>query len=122
MESLLQDLRYGCRVLLKNPIFTVITVLTLALGIGACTAIFSIIDAVLLRPLPYPEQHRIVQFREVSEKGSQMSVTEPNFLDLRARSRSFEAVGQYAGWPSTVTGGSEPVRVHTAAASGDFFR
>jgi putative ABC transport system permease protein len=122
METLLQDVRYGYRVLSKNPVFTAITVLTLALGIGACTAIFSIVDTVLLRPLPYPEQHRIVQVREVSEKGSLISIAEPNFLDLRARSQSIEAIGQYAGWPSTVTGGSEPVRVHRVLASSDFFR
>ncbi len=122
MEALVNDLRYSYRILLKRPSFAVIAVMTLALGIGACTAIFSIVDAVLLRSLPYPESDRIVQFREINEKGSQMAVAEPNFLDVRERSRSLEAAAQYSGGLVTVTGGSEPVRARTLTASADFFR
>jgi putative ABC transport system permease protein len=122
MKTLLPDLRYSYRILLKNPGFTVIAVLTLALGVGASTAIFSIIDAVLLRSLPYPEAERIVELREVSEKGSLMPIAEPNFLDLRARGRGFEAIAQYSGGLLTVTGGSEPARARVIWASGDFFR
>ncbi|HEX8088172.1 MAG TPA: ABC transporter permease [Blastocatellia bacterium] len=122
MKTLLPDLRYSYRVLLKNPGFAVIAVLTLALGIGASTAIFSIVDAVLLRSLPYPEPDRIVELREVSEKGSLMPVAEPNFLDVRARSRGIEAIAQYAVGLVTVTGGSEPARARIIWASGDFFR
>lgn len=122
MKTLLPDLRYSYRVLLKNPGFAVIAVLTLALGIGASTAIFSIVDAVLLRSLPYPEPDRIVELREVSEKGTLMPVAEPNFLDVRTRGRGIEAIAQYSGGLVTVTGGSEPARARVIWVSGDFFR
>jgi putative ABC transport system permease protein len=77
---------------------------------------------VLLRSLPYPDANRIVQLREVSEKGAQMPVTEPNYVDVRARSHSLEALAQYSGSLTTVTGGSEPVRTRVNGVSGDFFR
>src|SRR5215216_2050188 len=117
-----QDIKYGLRVLLKNPGFTAVAVLSLALGTGACTAIFSIVDAVLLRSLPYAEPSRLVQVREVDSKGSQMAVAEPNFLDLHARNRSLEAVAQYNGSLATVVGASQPVRTNVLWASTDFFR
>jgi putative ABC transport system permease protein len=97
-------------------------VFTLALGIGACTAIFSVVDGVLLRPLPYPEAERIVQLREINSKGTQIAFAEANFRDVRARTRTLEAVAQYNGELATVTGGSEPVRALTYAVSADFFR
>ena len=96
--------------------------MTLALGIGASTALFSVLDAVLLRPLPYPNQERIVELRELDEKGKGMSFAQPNFDDLRARNHSFEALAQYSAWPQAVSGGSEPVRTNVCAVSGDFFR
>jgi ABC-type lipoprotein release transport system permease subunit len=96
-------------------------VFTLALGIGACTAIFSVVDGVLFRSLPYPDAERIVQLREVRSTGAQMAFAEPNYLDVRARSRTLEAVAQYGGDLTTVTGGSEPVRALTFSVSGDFF-
>ncbi len=122
MQNLWQDMRYGARMLWKQPGFTLIAVLTLALGIGACTAIFSIVDAVLLRSLPYPEGERVVQLREVSEKGGRMAFTDPNFRDVRERNRSLEAVAEYGGGMQTVTGGSEPLRVRVLSATNDFFR
>jgi predicted permease len=122
MQTLIQDLQYAIRILLKRPGFTFITVLTLALGVGACTAIFSVVDAVLLRPLPYPESDRIVQLREVGVKGNQMAVAEPNFLDLRARNQSLESIAVYAGGLNMVTGGSQPVRTRIYTVSRDFFR
>lgn len=121
MNSLLQEIRLAVRSLVKRPGFTGVAVLTLALGIGASTAIFSVLDAVLLRPLPYPNQERIVELRELDEKGKGMSFTQPNFDDLWARSRSFDALAQYSAWPQAVAGGSEPVRTTTANVSGDFF-
>src|SRR6266850_7244599 len=121
MNTFLKDIRFGVRSLLKRRGFTSIAVLTLALGIGACTAIFSVVDGVLLRPLAYPEAERIVQLREINAAGRQMSFADPNFLDVRDRSRTLEAVAQYGGELTTVTGGSEPVRVLTVAVSGDFF-
>src|SRR5881398_3088842 len=122
MESLFKDIRFGVRSLLKRRGFTSIAVLTLALGIGACTAIFSVVDGVLLRSLPYPDAERIVQLREVNSGGAQMAFAEPNYLDVRARSRTLEAVAQYGGDLTTVTGGSEPFRALTFWVSGDFFR
>jgi putative ABC transport system permease protein len=121
METFIKDIRFGIRSLLKRRGFTSIAVLTLALGIGACTAIFSVVDGVLLRSLPYPDAERIVQLREVNPGGAQIPFAEPNFLDVRARSRTLEAVAQYGGELTTVTGGSEPVRTLTLAVSGDFF-
>jgi len=121
METLFKDLRYAVRSLAKRPGFTTIAILTLALGIGASTAIFSVVDGVLLRALPYPQPEEIVQLREVNERGTLISFTEPNFLDVRARSRTLEAVAQYAGGLTTVTGASEPVRAVTVSVSADFF-
>jgi len=124
METLIKDIRHGVRTLLKRPGFTAIAVMTLALGIGASSAIFSVVDGVLLRPLPYPQSERIVQLREVNPKGAHIQFAEPNFLDVRDRSRTLEAVAQYSGQGqlTTVTGGSEPARAMTLAVSKDFFR
>src|SRR6185503_14331590 len=121
METLIKDLRYGIRSLARRPGFTAIAVLTLALGIGASTAIFSVVDGVLLRSLPYPDADQIVQLREVNERGARMPFAEPNFTDVRARSHSFQGVAQYNGELTTVTGGSEPVRASTYTVSADFF-
>jgi putative ABC transport system permease protein len=127
MNKLWQDLRYATRMLRTRPGFTAAAVLSLGLGIGACAAIFSIVDAVLLRPLPYPEAARVVELKEVSAKGARMPVAEPNYADVRARNHSFEAIAEYSGGsPSTMTttiiGGSEPVRAPVYAVSGEFFR
>src|SRR6201991_1375015 len=121
MDTLFKDIRVGLRSLLKRPGFTLIAILTLALGIGASTAIFSVVDGVLLRPLPYPHAEQMVQLREVNARGGRMAFAEPNFLDLRARSHSFESMAQYGGSPTTVNGGSEPVRAFTYLVSADFF-
>lgn len=122
MQTLLQDLRLGARMLLKKSGFTSIAILTLALGIGACAMIFSVADALLLRSLPFPEAERLVQLREVSTKGGTMSVAEPNFEDLRVQSRSFSALAASAGsFPLVVTGGSEPVRARVSFVSNQFF-
>ena len=122
MQNLVQDLRYGARMLMKQPGFTLIAVLTLALGIGANTAIFSVVDGVLLRALPFPHSERIVQLREVNERGIGIRFGEPNYLDLRARQRTFEAIAQYAGGGAVVTGGKEPMQARAFWVSGDFFR
>jgi putative ABC transport system permease protein len=119
---MITDLKFAFRSLVKRPGFTLVAILTLALGIGASTAIFSVLDATLLRPLPYPNQERIVELRELDETGRGMSFAQPNFDDLRARSHSFDALSQYGTWPQAVAGGSEPVRTNACAVSGDFFR
>jgi predicted permease len=116
------DFKYALRSLGKTPAFTAIAIATLALGIGASTAIFSVLDAVLLRPLPYPQQERIVALRELDEKGRGMAFAEPNFDDLRARTRSFAALAKYSEGTEAIAGGSEPVRTNISAVSEDFFR
>jgi putative ABC transport system permease protein len=122
MESFIQDLRFGARMLMKQPGFTLIAVLTLALGIGAAAAIFSFVDAVLLRSLPYPQPDRLVQLREVSDRGGQMRFAEPNYGDVRDNVRSFESIAQYTSYVNTVNGANEPARARMAVVSGGFFK
>jgi predicted permease len=122
METLVKDIRYGIRSLLKRPGFAVVAVITLALGIGATTTVFSVVDALLLRAMPYPDANRLVLLREVDAKGGQMMMTEPNFEDLQTSSRSFAAVAISAGsFPLIVTGGGEAMRARVSYASGQFF-
>ncbi|HEV2669188.1 MAG TPA: ABC transporter permease [Blastocatellia bacterium] len=122
MGTILQDLRYGARMLLKKPGFTLIAIITLALGIGACTAIFSVVDAVLWRSLPFPQAERIVSVREVDAKGRQITFAHPNFLDLRARNKTLDGAAEYAAFSVTILGGAEPVRARVAYVSQDFFK
>jgi putative ABC transport system permease protein len=121
MHTLWRDIQYGARILRKRPAFTAMTVITLALGIGACTAIFSVVDAVLLRPLPYRDADRIVSLKEINGNGQQTTFAEPNFIDVRERNRSFAGVAEYVMGLMPVTGGSEPVRTNVAYVSTDFF-
>ncbi|MBI1762795.1 MAG: ABC transporter permease [Acidobacteria bacterium] len=122
MTTFWQDLRYAVRMLRGNPGVTLAAVLSLALGIGAAAAIFSVVDALLLRPLPYPEAGRLVVVREVNTRGGQMSLAEPNYEDLSARSQSFSTLAMSAGsFQLVVTGGSEPRRARVSYASGSFF-
>src|SRR5882724_9263581 len=99
METVWQDLRQGARVLIKNPAFAVVGVLTLALGIGTNTAIFSVVNAVLLRPLPYPDSDRIVTLWESSPRRGleRENVSPPNLKDWREQSRSFEMIAFSSG-------------------------
>lgn len=120
-EELGRDLRYGLRTLVRNPGFTAVAVFTLALGIGATTAIYSVVDGVLLRRLPYPQPDRIVRLFELSSRGSRMSVADPNFADLYERNRSLEAFAQFGAWTRSVSGASEPTRAMTANVSREFF-
>ena len=121
VETLLQDTRYGLRILRKNPGFTAIAILTLALGIGASTAIFSVVDAVLLRPLPYLHPQQIVRVWEQAPDGHRMTLTDPNFEDFRAQNHTLTALALYNDGPESVSGGSEPARVNVAAVTQDFF-
>jgi predicted permease len=121
MGALFQDVRYGVRMLAKNPGFTAVAVLTLALGIGANSAIFSVVYGVLLRPLPYPKPDQIVELREVSAKGGRMSFADPNFEDVRSQNHSLQGVAEYGAWLESVSGGSEPTRSMLASVSHDFF-
>ena len=113
IADLWQDLRYGARMLLKQPGFTLIAVLTLALGIGANTAIFSVVNAVLLRPLPFPEPERLML---VEGKGLG-NFAAPDFRDLATQNRSFAQLGAYTSATFNLSGGSEPERVNGARVS-----
>jgi len=121
MNTLLHDLRYGVRMLVKNPGFTAVAVLTLALGIGATTAIFSVVYGVLLRSLPYSKPEQLVSIREVAADGHLMQFTDPNFDDLRAANRSFVGMAKLSNWEVTVSSGSASARVGVASVSRDFF-
>src|SRR5580658_9128242 len=122
LEQLVQDLRYGARLLRRSPAFSVVAVLALALGIGANTAIFSVVNAVLLRPLPFPEPDRLVRVWESSPQGFDRNVVDPfNFLTWRERTRSFQQMAAIDGWTSNITGGGEPLAVHGMRVSPEFF-
>ncbi len=121
LEQFVVDVRYGLRVLRRNPGFTTVAVFTLALGIGATTAIFSVVYGVLLRPLPYYRSDQLIDLREVNSNGGRMSFADPNFEDLRAQNRAFAGMAEYAAWLTSISGGSEPTRSMAAFVSRDFF-
>jgi putative ABC transport system permease protein len=121
MESLLQDLRYACRMLVRNPGFTAVVVLTLALGIGANTAIFSVVNAVLLQPLPYPESDRLVTIREFKPSFGTMSVAWLNYVDWTDQNTTFEAIAAYQPGGSNLSGNLDPVWVETANVTANLF-
>ncbi|HEY2545026.1 MAG TPA: ABC transporter permease [Candidatus Acidoferrum sp.] len=122
MDSLWQDLKFAVRTLIKKPGFTLVAVLTLALGIGASTAIFSVVDAVLLRALPYPDPQNIVRVWEQAPDGHRMNLANPNFEDFLAQNNTFASLAAYGYGQSSVSGGSEPVRVDIAVVSMGFFK
>jgi predicted permease len=108
MTTLIQDLRYGLRMLAKNPGFTAVALMALALGIGANTAIFSVVNGVLLRPLPYAEPGRLMTVYETTREFGQMSVAYPNFLDWRRENHSFTDMAAYRGDDFNFTGSGQP--------------
>ena len=120
MEKLLQDLRYAIRSLLRQPAFALTAICTLALGIGATTAIFSVVNTVLLRPLPFEEADRVVAIQNMSATTGNKSqnVSAPDFHDWKAQSRSFEAMGYYQGgeWSATVNGAADYVLAFNVTA------
>jgi putative ABC transport system permease protein len=123
VSPLLQDLRYAVRALRKSPAFTAVALATLALGIGANTAIFSVVNAVLLKPLAFPEPGRLVAFNQtLPSKGIPASgVSYPNFVDFASRSRSFEQLAAVRMHDFTLTGRGEPALVVAGTATGSFF-
>src|SRR6267143_231873 len=120
---LLQDLRYALRMLAKQPAFTAIAVLTLALGIGANTAIFSVVNALLLQPLPYPHPERLVRIRERTPTFDSGSVSYANYLDWRAGQRGFTDLALYRWGDANLSGTrveNEPERVVAARVTFNF--
>ncbi|HEV7522008.1 MAG TPA: ABC transporter permease [Candidatus Angelobacter sp.] len=124
MTTLLQDLRYGLRTLRKSPAFTVIALFTLSLGIGANTAIFSIVNAVLLKPLPFPESEKLVFMTSAFEKQGvtrNFATSYADFLDWRSTAKSFTAMASYHQDSFTLAGMDQPLHVSGETVSGDFF-
>ena len=121
MHQLWQDIRYGARMLLKNPGITLVVILALGLGIGANTAIFSVVNSVLLRPLPYDEADRLVFLNERSPTLDEMSISYPNFTDWRNQNQVFEKIGVYNRNSYNLTGAGDAERILTAQVSADLF-
>ena len=119
---MMTDLRYGLRWLRKNPGFAALAVLTLAVGIGVNTAMFSVVNAVLLRPLPFPEADRIVWMAESGPEVKNRWVSYPNFVDWRERNQSFEAMSTFRGWSLNLTGAGEAENLNARLVSADYFK
>ncbi|HJQ21067.1 MAG TPA: ABC transporter permease [Gemmatimonadaceae bacterium] len=126
MDTFLRDLRYALRRLTQSPGFTVIVLLTLALGIGANSAIFTVVNTVLLRPLPYREPEKLVQinhfYRSASLNNLEASVSAVGFRDYRDNIRSFSSMGAESGWGANLTGVGTPQRIAGSRVTGDWFR
>ncbi len=121
LESLFNDVRYGFRAMRRSPAFSLVVILTLALGIGVNTAIFSVVHAVLLRPLPYPDSERLVWFGESAGRASGISVTWGNFKYWRDGNRTFEAMAAFQFTGLTMTGRSEPQQTRGLVATAPYF-
>ena len=122
METIWKDIRYGARVLLGNPAFSLIALLALVLGIGANTAIFSVVNAVFLKPLPFPDPGRLVMVWEHRDQGDKTNVANPqNFLEWQARNRSFEKMAAFVETPFNITGPGTPEQVVGSYVTHDFF-
>jgi predicted permease len=121
METLIQDLKYAVRMLVKSPSFTIIAILTLALGIGANTALFSVVNGVLLRPLPYSRPDRLVVLSEKTANFESSSISYPNFLDWQRSNSAFASMAAYRSDDFSVTGSGEAERVRVGMISASFF-
>jgi MacB-like periplasmic core domain len=119
IETLWQDLRYGARMLMKNPGFTLVAVVTLALGIGASVAVFSVVNSILIRSLPYKDSDRLVM---ISEKTSQedLPVTHPNYVDWKNQNQVFESTAAFRFDTFNLTGLPEAERLGSMTVSSDF--
>jgi putative ABC transport system permease protein len=122
IERLWQDLRYAARQLRRSPGFSTSAILTLALGIGASALVFSVADAVILRPLPYPHPEQLVRVWEQTPNGHRPNLAESNYGDFRAQNSTFANLAAYDYGLASVSGGIEPARVNASAVSSEFFR
>ncbi len=121
MSTLMQDLRYGLRMLARSPGFMVVAVLTLALGIGANTAIFSVVNTVFLGPLPYPDADQLVVINESSKPMPEGPISYSNFLDWQAQNQVFEHMAAFQGEALTLVGVKVPESMPSLNVSADFF-
>src|SRR5947209_20537617 len=123
METLSQDIRYGLRMLFKWPAFTVVAILTLTLGIGGNTAMFSVVDSVLLRPLPFAQPERLVWVTSKNTRRPQRGdvLSYPDFFDWRAQNHVFEGLATYREHSFSLTGSGQPVHLESEVVSADFF-
>jgi hypothetical protein len=122
LERLLQDVRYGIRMLAKDPMYTGIAILTLALGIGANTALFSVINGVLLNPLPFPRPDELVAIHENKPNFTGGSVSYPNFLDWQSQNHTFAAMAIARGYSFSLTRLGDAEQVSAEFVSSDFFK
>src|SRR5437763_16236715 len=122
MENILHDIRYALRQLRKRLGFTAVAVITLGLGMGASTAIFSVVYGVLLKPLPYHDPDRIMAVFEVNPKGTWSRLADPNFDDFRDQNHSFQNIAKYGANIASVSGGSQPTRTTVASVSPEFLK
>ncbi|HVH59095.1 MAG TPA: hypothetical protein VM709_02140, partial [Candidatus Sulfotelmatobacter sp.] len=121
MANFGQDVRYGLRVLRKNPGFTAVAALTLALGIGANSALFSVVNGVLLNPLPFPNPQELVAVYSRTGTFEESSISYPNFLDWQKGNHSFAYLGAFRADDFNMTGVGEPERLHAHMISAEFF-
>ena len=121
MDELVTDLRYTFRALRKSPGFSIVVMLTLALGIGANTAIFSIVNGVLLRPLPYENPNQLVSVYWKTQEEPEVSFSYPDFLDCQRQTRAFSAMAAYLYENYTLVGKGDPEWLNAERVSADFF-
>ena len=124
MGTLWQDLRYGARTLRRNPGFAVVAILTLAIGIGANVVIFSVVNGILLKPLPFPDSRRVVTIWETDANRNinRGMASAPEYLEWREMNHVFQELSCWRALYFTITGGGEPERVWGSQVSGNFFR
>src|SRR5258708_6274929 len=122
MQILRQDLRYGARMLLKQPLFTIVAIATLALGIGANSAIFSVVNAVLLRSLPYHKADQLIVLSTTTSSGDMDGLSQLDAQDYRSGMQSVEDLATFQSQSVNVTGGEQPDRIRGAFVSANFFR
>ncbi len=123
MQTLWHDVRYGLRMLAKSPGFAAVAILTLALGTGATTTIFSVVNAVLLQPLAFPEPNRLVSAVGIDTRNNEhgRALSYPDFADLRKQSRTLESLAAFTDADFTLTGAGEPLHVAGEMVSADLF-
>src|SRR6266849_853353 len=121
MESFMQDLRYAARMFVKNPGFTAVAIIALALGIGANSAIFSVVNSILLRPLPYDSPERLITLNHYYPKLDLVAGdSAPGYAYYKAQAKSFDEMSVVAGWPANLTGTGDPERLQGLLVSSNF--